>query len=1111
MALLQLQLAHHASVRAAGLTLELAPRDAALLAWLALEGPTPRVRLASLLWPDSEPVAARNALRQRLFQLKRQLGAELVTGTATLALAAFVQHDLDDSDGVLGAAPHDHSAEFVAWLAQQRERRRARTRSALVDLAEMAEAAKDFDDALAHARELLALEPLSEDAHRRVMRLHYLAGDRAAALLAFDRCEQVLKDEVGARPSAQTLALLETISAHAPAALPAHAAVPAAVLRPPRLVGRDRDRAALAQAWQAGHVVALIGEAGLGKTRLLHEFIDRRPGFVHVAGRPGDSGVPFATLARLLRAIVAQDHDAAQVQLPAPTRSEIARVLPEFDGGLARQAGEGQRLVLLRAVRALLAAHERIDTVAVDDLHFADEASIDMLGSLIDGDDEGTGSRWRWVLAYRPAEAGSAVQALHDRLVEQVRLVPLILAPLDQAALAELVDSLALPGIDGRVLAPGLLRRTGGNPLFVLETLKQAWVEQSLAQLADANAMPRPLSVGRLIERRVAQLSPRALAVARVAAIARVDFGVALAEHVLQAPAIALADAIGELEAAQVMRADAFAHDLVADAVRASVPATVAAHTHAQVALWLEQHGGEPARVARHWIEGGQGARALPWLARAADAAGAAVRRKEQVAFWLEKGHIEAAQGDRAAAFESLMRAAEFAVTLDQEGGSQGLEICERLDALADGPAQRVRAHTQRANLAIMQGDPALAEATATAALREALRHGVAQSIVIECRHQLATALGILERLPEAIAQFEAMLGWIDEHAGDEQRCEFHGNLAMVYDQAGQIAASVPHHEVAIELSRRIAHHGNFVMCTSNFAANRIIGGQLEEGAALLERARQARARDETSSSIDGFIAMNQAICDYQSGRYRDALQALDDSSGSLAQFAPGYRRFAALHRAVCWAQLGQWTRLRQAIESLGDLSALPGSARCRVLTLQHAMARALSSQPVSAPLVESLRLAMHNKFPDVAHAAMLELAATQPPAQGLRDCEAVIAEAGRLGHAGTLVAAHALAARCAAQLDDVAGARRHAGRMHALGTQVRVVRQYAMEPCLNAALALQRADDELAARQTCERACAWIETTARRQVPPEFRDGFLHRNPVNRELLALAARLAPR
>ena len=216
-------------------------------------------------------------------------------------------------------------------------------------------AAKDYADALTHAGELLALEPLSEDAHRRVMRLHYLRGDRAAALLAFDRCERVLKDEVGAQPSAETLALLATIEARrgGGAALPADGhgagerAAPAAADRP-----RARTRAACAEAWHAGQVVALIGEAGMGKTRLLHDVRRRTAGVVHAAGRPGDAGVPFATLARLLRAVTALDGAAASLVPAARLRQRDSRVCcpSSTPAALPRQAGEGQRLVLQRAV-----------------------------------------------------------------------------------------------------------------------------------------------------------------------------------------------------------------------------------------------------------------------------------------------------------------------------------------------------------------------------------------------------------------------------------------------------------------------------------------------------------------------------------------------------------------------------------------------------------------------------------------------------------------------------------------------------------------------------------------------------------------------------------------
>ena len=271
---MHLQLSHAPRLSvSADKTLALAARDAELLAWLALEGPTPRARLAALLWPDSDADAARNALRQRLFQLRKTLGFDAVVGNATLVLAEGLTHDLHDADSVLGDAAPAAGGEFAAWLEQQRLRRRGRVNQSLTELAQMAEDARDWGDALSHAQELLALEPLSEAAHRRVMRLHYLAGDRATALLAFDRCEQVLKNEVGARPSAETLTLLASIEQAGDAMLPTHAQrVPASVLRPPRVIGRDSERQALARAVDDAAVVLVFGEAGMGKSRLIADW-----------------------------------------------------------------------------------------------------------------------------------------------------------------------------------------------------------------------------------------------------------------------------------------------------------------------------------------------------------------------------------------------------------------------------------------------------------------------------------------------------------------------------------------------------------------------------------------------------------------------------------------------------------------------------------------------------------------------------------------------------------------------------------------------------------------------------------------------------------------------
>jgi DNA-binding SARP family transcriptional activator len=198
------------ATRPDGSSSALAPRDAALLAWLALEGPTPRSRLAELLWPFSDPMAARNTLRQRLFHLKRYCG-ELVTGTAALRLADGVEHDLADAEGVLGELQFPDAPALDAWLRGQRERRVNSVRRDLERQVRALEDAGELAAALPVAQALLRLDPLSEAAHRHVMRLHYLRGDRAAALIAFDDCERTLKDEVGTLPSGDTMALLHTI------------------------------------------------------------------------------------------------------------------------------------------------------------------------------------------------------------------------------------------------------------------------------------------------------------------------------------------------------------------------------------------------------------------------------------------------------------------------------------------------------------------------------------------------------------------------------------------------------------------------------------------------------------------------------------------------------------------------------------------------------------------------------------------------------------------------------------------------------------------------------------------------------------------------------------
>src|SRR5262245_39044803 len=96
---------------AAGKVHELERREAALLALLALDGPTPRGKAASLLWSDTDTERQRGSLRQRLFHLRRKAGCDLVVPGETLVLARTVEHDLHPIAARLIDDPHTGSGE----------------------------------------------------------------------------------------------------------------------------------------------------------------------------------------------------------------------------------------------------------------------------------------------------------------------------------------------------------------------------------------------------------------------------------------------------------------------------------------------------------------------------------------------------------------------------------------------------------------------------------------------------------------------------------------------------------------------------------------------------------------------------------------------------------------------------------------------------------------------------------------------------------------------------------------------------------------------------------------------------------------------------------------
>jgi DNA-binding SARP family transcriptional activator len=233
-----LKLGQPVSLRAGG-------RTQHLLSTLAL-GPRrhgiTRDDLLERLWPDGEAELATQALRALVYALHRSLGDALEgqapviseDGRYRLNVEAGVVVDVDRFDGVIDAAEALKRAGNDAIAIDryrtavglyegdlaissdiqhlvERERLRARYINARTHLAEHFLGVADYAAALANALDVLAVDPLREDAHRLAMRCYTRRGERAQALRQYRLCSQILASEFQAAPEPETLALYELV------------------------------------------------------------------------------------------------------------------------------------------------------------------------------------------------------------------------------------------------------------------------------------------------------------------------------------------------------------------------------------------------------------------------------------------------------------------------------------------------------------------------------------------------------------------------------------------------------------------------------------------------------------------------------------------------------------------------------------------------------------------------------------------------------------------------------------------------------------------------------------------------------------------------------------
>lgn len=542
-----------------------------------------RDHLAELLWPDRSPESTRHALRQAIYNLRTNLPAN---GSAPPLLAnhleigwnpaadcwldveAFEEAQLRGMERAsvdlqhLSTAAQLYRGELLAgffvkdspgfeeWMLTEQARLRESALEALRRLIESYRRRGEYRFALHYARRLVAIEPLSEEAHRELIRLFALLGQRNRALAQYEELMGRLRDDLGVEPLAETRALHESILAEAieDAEAPEE---PVGPLIP--LVGRQHAFAVLREDWLRAlqgtvHLTLVVGEAGVGKTRLVKSFLDtvtsRRRTTV-LKGRSYDTAplLAYQPFLEAFQSVVNEETEAAEAALatlPAEELTELVRLVPELrslgpgapEPGSPEEAEGRRRLftsvgLFLEALAGSPAADgQGRDPLVLflDDLDLADGDTFALLQFLALRMNRGP----IWIVAACRSEGLDRDHPLAQivRRGEKAGTASrLELDRLGSAELEEIAESL-VGEAQARELARFLEERSEGLPLAAAEIVNHLWDEGTLTPEEVTWSLAHPLESGvdavqveELIRLRVRRLPSSTRRLASAAAI----------------------------------------------------------------------------------------------------------------------------------------------------------------------------------------------------------------------------------------------------------------------------------------------------------------------------------------------------------------------------------------------------------------------------------------------------------------------------------------------------------------------------------------------------------------------------------------------------------------
>jgi DNA-binding SARP family transcriptional activator len=887
------------------------PRLQSLLTYLILHRNAPQARshVAFCLWPDLSEARARANLRRQLHQLQHALPHAdqfLSVEVNTIQWQTHSSFSLDVAE-FEDAVSHAHSRMelqyavelyggdlvpgcYDDWIASERERLKQILIEVLERLLQLGTEEHDYRAAIGSAQRLLQIDPVREEVYRRLINLHTLNDDRAAALRAYHTCVSMLRRELGVEPGPATREAYERV-------LNIETSVGVSFGATFPLVGRDREWAQLQSAWRfasVGHpqMAVLIGEGGIGKTRLADELFTyvKRQG-IHAAIAhcySAEGTLAYAPVVAWLRA-------RALPRLEPIWLIEIARLLPEVltqhpdlpSPGPLIETWQRQRLHEALA-RAILGTGGPM-LLWIEDLQWCDHDTLEWLHYLLRFDEQ---ARSLVLGTLRPEEAlnDHPLAVLLAALHHDRRLIEIEVAPLDAIGTGQLAAYVT--GHDQRSVDVDCLQReTEGNPLFIVETLR--------AGLDCADAAPLsatlPPTMQTVITARLAQLSPQARTLIELAAIIGREFTFDVLQQASGDDEEILVRGLDELWQRRIVReigtnAYDFSHGKLRDVAYASLSAARRRLLHRRVAealvsLHADELDSVCAQVAAHYQQAGLIDQAVVYYRRAAEAARQVYANQAAITYL--NNAIKLISKTACVERYDLLLAREkvYAIQSEREAQADDLAVLQELATALGDPIKQAKVAIEQGNYWRDISDFLAAIAAAQAALTWIGKFRLRADCAVRCA-DAPQPIADLTRL-----EIEAHYLWgmtLDFQGKYEDACIQHGQALALARASGlrrdearclyglgrstaDLSGSEAYLKESLPIYREVGDSAGESLCLDQLAYNLSIMGDYEAAAAYYEQslhlARQIGFRQCEVNVLFRLGMLHNQIGDYAGGR----------------------------------------------------------------------------------------------------------------------------------------------------------------------------------------------------------------------------------------------------